>query len=139
VPYRVHAVLTDNGVPFSDQARTGERLLTRPFARLCRVHGIEHGPTKPYHPWTNGQAERMVGTVKGAAVHTFHHGSVQELRRHVTDWLAAYNFARQHRWSRWRTPLEVIAAVRRRKPEIFLRSPVHLTPGPCIWRGRRCW
>lgn len=69
VPYKIHTVLTDNGVQFSDQARTGERYLVHPFTRLCRAQGIEHRLTKPYHPWTNGQAERMVRTIKEATVH----------------------------------------------------------------------
>jgi transposase InsO family protein len=85
VPYRSHTALTDNGVQFSDQARTGERLLAYPFTRLCRAHGIEHRLAKSYHPWTNGQAERMVRTGKDATVHAFHYGSVRELRRHVAD------------------------------------------------------
>ena len=130
VPYRVHTVLTDNGVQFSDQARTGERLLVHPFTRLCRASGIEHRLTKPYHPWTNGQAEGMVRTVKDATVHAFHYATIPELRRHVADWLAAYNFARRLRTLRWRTPMEAVATVWRQKPDLFLRPPVHLTPGP---------
>src|ERR1700722_16694374 len=27
------------------------------FDRVCRENGIEHNLTKPYHPWTNGQAD----------------------------------------------------------------------------------
>src|SRR3712207_9567588 len=78
VPYRVHPVLTDTGVPFSDQARTGERLLVHPFPRLCRARGLEHRLTKPYHPWTNGQAERMVRTVKDATVHAFPYATIPD-------------------------------------------------------------
>ncbi len=37
-----------------------------PFGRLCRARGIEHRPTRPYRPWTNGQAERMIRTLKEA-------------------------------------------------------------------------
>ena len=29
------------------------------FDLVCRAHGIEHRLTKPNHPWTNGQVERM--------------------------------------------------------------------------------
>jgi transposase InsO family protein len=36
------------------------------FDRVCDQHGIEHRLTKPYHPWTNGQAERMNRTIRDA-------------------------------------------------------------------------
>jgi transposase InsO family protein len=124
VPYRIHTVLTDNGVQFSDEARTGRRLPVHPFIRLRRASGIEHRLTKPYHPWTNGQAERMVRTVKDATVPAFHHATIPELRRHLADWLAAYNFAKQLRTLRWRTPMEAIAAVWQRKPTLLKRSSI---------------
>src|SRR5665213_1881141 len=34
------------------------------FDQICREHGIEHRLTKPNHPWTNGQVERMNRTIK---------------------------------------------------------------------------
>jgi transposase InsO family protein len=62
-PYRLHTVLTDNGMAFADlpKYRDGAtaRWMGHIFDRVCREHGIEHRLTKPYHPWTNGQAERM--------------------------------------------------------------------------------
>ena len=63
VPYTIHIVLTDNGIQFRDMPsrRTGPtaRYRLHMFDRICREHGIEHRLTKPNHPWTNGQVERM--------------------------------------------------------------------------------
>lgn len=53
---------------------------------------------------TNGQAERMVRTIKEATVRSFHDASIAELRRHVRDWLAAYNCAKQLKALSFKTP-----------------------------------
>jgi hypothetical protein len=64
VPYQIHTVLTDNGVRFGDMPsrRSGPtaRYRLHMFDRICREHAIEHRLTKPNHPWTNGQVERMI-------------------------------------------------------------------------------
>src|SRR5947209_4000913 len=58
VPYKIHTLLTDNGVQFGDsiQHRSGPtaRYRLHMFDRVCREHNIEHRFTKPNHPWTNG-------------------------------------------------------------------------------------
>ena len=38
------------------------------FDGACAQLGVEHRLTKPYHPWTNGQVERMNRTLKDATV-----------------------------------------------------------------------
>jgi putative transposase len=38
---------------------------------------------------------RAVTSTKEATVKSFHYSSVQELQRHVRNWLTAYNFAKQ--------------------------------------------
>jgi transposase InsO family protein len=38
------------------------------FDRICHEHEIEHRLTKPKHPWTNGQVERMNPTLKDATI-----------------------------------------------------------------------
>lgn len=63
VPYRIHTVLTDNGIQFCFPPRYANgptaSFITHMFDMRCREHGIEHRLTKPNHPWTNGQVERM--------------------------------------------------------------------------------
>jgi len=63
------------------------------FDIICKSNGIEHRLTKPNHPWTNGQVERMNRTIKDATVKRFHYESHNQLRAHLVDFLAAYNFA----------------------------------------------
>lgn len=76
VPYKVKIVLTDYGIQFADlpKNRSGPTAMWRghPFDRGCQAHGIEHRLTKPKHPWTNGQVERMNRTIKEATVKRFH-------------------------------------------------------------------
>lgn len=72
----VGAVLTDNGIQFADQPRNRNTAYSRQmrFDMICEANGIEHRLTKPNHPWTNGQVERMNRTIKEATVKRFHGG-----------------------------------------------------------------
>jgi transposase InsO family protein len=97
-PYAIHRVLTDNGTAFADQPRERSgptaALGGHPFDRICRARGIAHKLTKPYHPWTKGQAERMVRTVEDATVKAFHYDTREDFTAHVRAFIAAYNFAK---------------------------------------------
>lgn len=55
------------GLEVSEANRDGPTARWRgyPFDRACWRHDIEHRLTKPKHPWTNGQVERMNRTIKG--------------------------------------------------------------------------
>jgi transposase InsO family protein len=61
----VHTILTDNGSEFTDRfgdARWRKRQRgtgAHPFDQVCRAHGVNHKLTRPYHPQTNGMAERF--------------------------------------------------------------------------------
>ncbi len=133
-PYKLHTILTDNGVPFADlpKNRNGPtaRLRGHPFDRVCREHQIEHRLTKPYHPWTNGQAERMNRTIKEATTKTFHYENADALKAHVLSFVTAYNFAKHLKALRWRTPFEAIVGAWKQDPLPFKISPHHLIPGP---------
>ena len=69
-------------------------------------------------------------TLKRATVRAFHYDGVRALRRHVADDLAAYNFAKHVNTLRWRTLYETLEALWASRPELFRRSPDHLTLGP---------
>lgn len=83
------------GIPFAEQPRNRNTAYSRSkrFDMICDANGIEHRLTKPNHPWTNGQVERMNRTIKDATIKRFHYNSHDQLRTHLTDFLAAYNFA----------------------------------------------
>lgn len=67
----------------------------------------------------------MVRTIKEATVKSFHYGSLEELRRHVRDWLIAYNFAKQLKALKFRMPYEAIQELGKSKPEVFVVKPDH--------------
>lgn len=133
-PYRIHTVLTDNGMAFADLPKYREgpsaRWMGHIFDRVCGEHGIEHRLTKPYHPWTNGQAERMNRTVKDATIKAFHYPSLDALKAHVLAVVQAYNFAKHLKALRWRTPYQVICEAWTKDRSIFKIDPHHLIPGP---------
>lgn len=56
VPYKIHTILTDNGIQFRFPPRYANgptaRYITHMFAMRCQENGIEHRFTRINHPWT---------------------------------------------------------------------------------------
>ena len=133
VPYRIHTILTDNGIQFAPLPKNRKgataRYFGHPFGNLCRDHEIEHRLTKPKHPWTNGQVERMNRTIKDATVKRFHYENHDQLRQHLSDFVDAYNFARRLKTLRGLTPYEFICKIWTSEPERFTMDPRHQMPG----------
>jgi transposase InsO family protein len=133
VPYVIHTVLTDNGIQFADlpKNRNGPTAMLRghPFDRTCRRHDIEHRLTKPNHPWTNGQVERMNRTIKDATVKRYHYDDHDQLRRHLADFIDAYNFGRRLKTLKGLTPYEFICKSWTSQPERFKLNPLQKMPG----------
>lgn len=128
VPYRIHTILTDNGIQFANREKDkyAFKLL---FDRICEAEGIEHRLTKPNHPWTNGQVERMNLTLKDATVYRYFYETHQQLRDHLETFLMAYNFAKRLKTLNGLTPFEYICQKWQEQPERFKFDPSHLTLG----------
>ena len=100
------------------------------FDMICDANNIEHRLTKPNHPWTNGQVERMNRTIKEATVKRFHYDSHDQLRTHLADFMAAHNFARRLKTLSSLTPYEYIAEIWTPEPDRFIVDPIYQMPEP---------
>jgi transposase InsO family protein len=133
VPYKIHTILTDNGVQFCHPPRYRNgptaRYITHMFDLCCHEHGIEHRTTKVNHPWTNGQVERMNRTIKEATVKRYHYSSHDGLKTHLQSFLMAYNFARRLKTLKGLTPYEYICKLWSEDPDRFIINPHHHTVG----------
>lgn len=137
VPYKIHTVLTDNGIQFTtpgasgsavplirEAIANGELFRAHAFEYACATNDIEHRTTKAKHPWTNGQVERMNRTIKDATVKRFYYQSHDQLRRHLADFVTAYNFGRRLKTLKGLTPYEFICKAWLSQPERFSLNPV---------------
>ncbi|WP_264779008.1 IS481 family transposase, partial [Gluconobacter sphaericus] len=131
IPYRIHTILTDNGIQFAKQRRSRNTALSRPtrFEVICKAHGIKHRLTKPNHPWTNGQVERMNRTIREAAVKRFHYDSHEQLRTRLNDFMAAYNFGRRLKTLNSLAPYEYVCKIWTSEPEKFITNPNYQSTG----------
>ena len=134
IPYKIHTVLTDNGIQFTLPPRYADgptaRHMTHMFDMRCRENGIEHRLTKVKHPWTNGQVERMNRTIKEATVKRYHYDSHQQLQAHLRLFIDAYNYGRRLKTLKGLTPYEFICKMWTKEPRRFRLNPIHQTPGP---------
>jgi transposase InsO family protein len=142
VPYKIHTVLTDNVTHFTTPGNVcsaaadirraldnGEPLWAHSFELACTQNEIDYRLTKPRHPWTNGQIERMNRSIKEATVKRFHYETHDHLRSHLDTFVAAYNFGRRLKILRGLTPYEAICKAWTSEPKRFTQNPLHEMPG----------
>jgi transposase InsO family protein len=131
VPYRIHTLLTDNGIQFAEQPRNRNTVISRMsrFDMICDANDIEHRLTKPHHPWTNGQVERRNRTIKNATTKRYHYDGHDQLRRHLELFLDTCNHARRLKTLKGLTPAQFIWKEWQSKPDLFHEEPCHLIAG----------
>jgi transposase InsO family protein len=128
VPYKIHTILTDNGIQFTNRKRD-VYAFHHIFDRVCQENSIEHRLTKTNHPWTNGQVERMNRTLKEATVKKYYYQTHHHLKEHLQAFLMAYNFAKRLKRLKGLTPYEYICQCWQKEPERFAINPYHHTLG----------
>jgi transposase InsO family protein len=142
VPYKVHTVLTDNGTHFTspgniasaaglirEALEQGEAFRAHAFEFFCAKLDIDHRLTKPHHPWTNGQVERMNRTLKEATVRRYYYETNDKLRQPLAAFVDAYNFAKRLKTLKGLTPFEYVSKCWTEQPKRFRLSPTHHFPG----------
>lgn len=73
-----HQIVSDNGTPFTAEE----------FQRFVRKNGIQHTTIVPYHPASNGQAERFIQTFKHSIKAM--DKDTASLRQKIANFLLAY-------------------------------------------------
>lgn len=142
IPYKVHIVLTDNGTQFTTPGNKasaaplikaalekGDVVRAHGFELACAQNDIDHRLTKPNHPWTNGQVERMNRTLKEATVRRYYYDSHDQLKAHLAAFVSAYNFAKRLKSLKGLTPFEHIAKCWTSEPKRFNQNPFHHSMG----------
>jgi len=83
---RVQRILSDNGSAYRSHH----------FADACAASGIRHTRTKPRHPWTNGRAERFIGTIQRECAYRDQFTSDAERALAIALFVPWYNTRRPH-------------------------------------------
>ena len=128
VPYKIHTILTDNGVQFTNRLKD-KNAFKHIFDRVCDDNTIEHRLTKVGHPWTNGQVERMNRTIKEATVKRYYYDTYDQLNHHLHTFINAYNFAKRLKTLKGMTPYEFIIKSWNNDPNTFIINPQHHNMG----------
>lgn len=122
VPYKIHTILTDNGIQFTNR-KVDKHAWMHIFDRICHENQIDHRLTKVSHPWTNGQVERMNRTLKEATVKRYYYNTHNQLKQHLYAFVNAYNFAKRLKTLKGLTPYEFIIKISQSEPERFNINP----------------
>jgi transposase InsO family protein len=83
---RIRRLLTDNAMAYRAHL----------FARTCRTWAVRHRFTRPYHPQTNGKAERLIQTLLREWAYRFPYRSSARRTSALAPYLRFYNHRRPH-------------------------------------------
>ena len=120
-PYKIHTVLTDNGIAFADLPKNRNG----PIAHWSWPHLWAHLRRQRHHPKADetlpsldqrpGRAdephdqELAPAQAGDATIKVFHYPDIESLKAHVLAFVKTSNFAKHLKALRWKTPFEAIA------------------------------
>ena len=124
-PNKITHILTDNGLQFTHYKGEKSQHI---FTKTCHELGIEHRTTKPYHPWTNGQVERMNRTIKEATIKKFYYQHHEKLQEHLEAFIETYNYAQPLKALEGMTPYEKVCVYLQSKQGKSYLNPRYKIP-----------
>jgi transposase InsO family protein len=128
-PFKITKILTDNGGEFTNKSYKKNSSVKRPrvhlFQKACEDSNIYHALTKACHPWTNGLAERTVGSIKNETIYRFHFESVDQMISALYGFERFFNCHRPYKAMGCKTPEELCNNWRSKEPNIFDKEPVY--------------
>ena len=143
VPYSIHTVLTDNGSQFTSPRKPkvsaieneslnhkiNKGVNSNAFDAVCLKNNIEHRVTLPYHPWINGQEERINRTINEATVKKHYYKTHEKLKDHLQSFIDAYNFEKRLKALKGSTVFDYMNKCWNEEPDKFKTNPMHLFEG----------
>ncbi|KAH9585992.1 hypothetical protein MS3_00007063 [Schistosoma haematobium] len=84
---KLSTLFSSFGVPETLVTDNGSQFAAESFKHFCRTNGINHLRSPPYHPQSNGQAERFVDTFKRALLKGGGEGTTEQV---ITKFLTSY-------------------------------------------------
>ena len=109
-PYKIHYILTDNGMEFSYNFLPKNRKTKKihPFDKICRKNKTDHRTIKFRHPWTNGMVERFNGKIRRKVFEENLFVDVDDLKAKLIAYLNRYNFEVKLKQLNYKTPADYL-------------------------------
>ena len=80
-----------HGLPTQLVSDNGSQLISSEFVHFLRSNGVKHIRSPPYHPSSNGQAERFVQRMKRSLKASRNDGTCRSLSHHLTNFLLTHH------------------------------------------------
>jgi len=103
LPFHVECHYSDNGGEYKGGA-------DHVFMAACKRFGLSQKFTQPYHPWTNGKAERFIKTIIHEWLRKNTFKSYEERRSSLYKFIDEYNHTRPHMGLNGKTPSQRLSS-----------------------------